>query len=126
MKQEFRQFTLYLGRDRSSSIVLHYPWWCRYFLKFFKLKIYSGFMGKTEFDLDLNYKTDGTFKKNSIIDIKHLKKAWDYSSISNKWEKKAPVCNRCKKQNRWLVLIENIETGDKYFVCKCGNEQDLK
>ena len=43
-----------------------------------------------------------------------------------KWEKKAPACKKCKRKNHWLALVENLETGIKYFVCKCGNEQDLK
>lgn len=77
MKEEFKHFTLKLGRDRSAGIVLHYPWWCRYLLRFFRLKIYSGFMGDTEFNLDLNYKDDGTYREP--LNINDIKKAWDYS-----------------------------------------------
>lgn len=74
MKEEFKHFTLKLGRDRTAGIVLHYPWWCRYFLRFFRLKIYSGWFGKTEFNLDLNYKLDGTFRPP--LDIKEITGAW--------------------------------------------------
>lgn len=73
----FKRFDLKLGRDRTAGIVLHYPWWCKYFLRFFKLKIYSGFMGETEFDLDLNYKLDGTFR--APLHIKDIKGAWEKS-----------------------------------------------
>lgn len=43
-----------------------------------------------------------------------------------KWEKVAPICENCKKQNEWDAFVENLQTGDKYFVCSCGNEQDQK
>lgn len=42
------------------------------------------------------------------------------------WEKNAPICNECKKKDNWEALIENLKTGDKYVVCLCGNEQDIK
>ena len=41
-----------------------------------------------------------------------------------RWEDKAPVCKKCKKQNRWEARVENLKTGIIYFVCSCGNEQD--
>jgi len=47
-------------------------------------------------------------------------------SLSKDWEKKAPICKNCKKQDNWNALVENLKTGDKYFVCECGNEQDKK
>ncbi len=40
------------------------------------------------------------------------------------WEKDAPVCNNCKKSNRWLSLARTIRTGREFYMCECGNEQE--
>lgn len=42
----------------------------------------------------------------------------------NNWEKTAPTCEKCKKKDKWEACVKNFKTGDIYFVCSCGHEQD--
>ena len=74
MKQEFKKFVIKLERDRSFAIVLHYPRWCRWFLRFFELNIYAGFRESTIFFLNLDSKIDGIYKEP--IHMKEIEDAW--------------------------------------------------
>lgn len=48
----------------------------------------------------------------------------DFDTLQKEWEKEAPICNECKRKDRWNSLAKNIETGKEFYICNCGNEQD--
>lgn len=45
-------------------------------------------------------------------------------SVIKEWEDKAPICKGCGQQNKWNARVQNLQTGNIYFVCSCGSEQD--